>query len=59
MWDPNIRDWFNALSADVIANCVLAELGVDQRSELGSALECFSHLLTGGPTQDPLEVPPR
>jgi hypothetical protein len=38
MWDPNIRDWFNALSAGVSANFVLAELSVDQGGELGSAL---------------------
>jgi hypothetical protein len=38
MWDPNIRDGFNALSARVIANCVLAELGVDQCRELSSTL---------------------
>jgi hypothetical protein len=30
MWDPNIGNWFNALSARVIANGVLGELGVDQ-----------------------------
>jgi hypothetical protein len=38
MRDPNIRNWFNALSACVIANCVLAELGVDQGGALGSTL---------------------
>jgi hypothetical protein len=30
------RDWLNALSADVPANCVLAELSVDQGGELSS-----------------------
>jgi hypothetical protein len=37
MRDPNIRNWFNALSPGVIANCVFAELGVDQCGELSSA----------------------
>ena len=27
MWDPNIRNWFNALGTSVTANCVLAEFG--------------------------------
>jgi hypothetical protein len=38
MRDPNIRNWFNLLSACVIANCVLAELGVNQGGELESGL---------------------
>jgi hypothetical protein len=38
MRDPNIRNRFNALSACVIANCVLAKLSIDQGGELGSAL---------------------
>jgi hypothetical protein len=38
MWDPNIRNWFNALSAGVTANCVLAEFGVDQCGQLSSSL---------------------
>jgi hypothetical protein len=29
MWDPNIGNWFNALSARVIANGVLGEGKVD------------------------------
>jgi hypothetical protein len=29
MWDPIIRCWFDALSAGVIANSVLAELSID------------------------------
>ena len=38
MWDPIIRYRFDALSAIVIANSVLAELSVDQGGELGSGL---------------------
>jgi hypothetical protein len=29
MWDPIIRYWFDALSASVIANSVLAELSIE------------------------------
>ena len=35
MRDSLIRNCFDALSAGVTANCVLAELGVDQGDEVG------------------------
>ena len=38
MWDPTVGYWFDALRAGVIANSVLAELGIDQSGELRSGL---------------------
>ena len=57
MCDPIIRNWFNTLSAGVTANGVLAELGVDQRGELSSALYRLAIYLTEALKLAPLARP--
>ena len=47
MRDPNIRNRFNALSACVIANCVLAKLSIDQGGELGTLFSVLAICYTG------------